>query len=479
MADTKKPVYKTADEARAAYIANNTAYKSLSPAGTPPTSTWWTNAQDPYIQFLSVSSDPINGPAAFQKLYTGLVKQPAPAGTKANNMFEYLQTLLRGTKFSTGKTALGIPDTADSTGLAQALQGAISGGASDVFSYLGAITAFGGRGGTGKTVKQIDTTTKYSAQITKALKFKDYGDAKNALVDNYFLAFGVAPDEELIGKFQAAWNKEQTAQTASTRSDFKTKYEPVYTKNPIYDKSKPVLTKSGKVKKDAKGNTVYQQKLDKDGKPMFEQLKNKEGVLQFKPITTTVTEEGGEGFTESEQQQWLADFMVNNYPTANFNPEKIGGAAKVVYDELIKTNRENYVNVPSFATLAPIITQVLKSGNPQVGAEVISAYQAQVRAQTAKRFMAFGEDINAGANAKQFIEPILEKLSIGLERPVALNDPFAQMVFNYKSPEGTYRQPNEYELTQLIINHQDFSKTSTSKNQAVNLFQSLKSGIGR
>ncbi len=478
MAETKV-VYKTADEARAAYQATSVAYKSMSPAGTPPTSTWWTNPLDPYIQFLQVSSDPINGPAAFQKLYTGLVKQPAPAGSKANNMFEYLQTLLRSNKFSSGKTALGIPDTADSTGLAQALQGAISGGASDVFTYLSAISAFGGRGATGKKIQQIDTTTKYSAQITKALKFKDFGDAKNALVDNYFLAFGVAPDEALIGKFQAAWNKEQVAQEVSTKSEFKTKFEPVYTKNPIYDKSKPVLTKSGKVKKDAKNNTVYQQKLDKDGKPMFEQLKNKEGVLQYKAVTTSTTETAGEGFTEAEQQEWLADFMVNNYPDAKFNAESIGGAAKIVYNELVKTDRENYRKVRPFAELAPIIKQVLGSGNAQVGAEVMAQYQASVRAEAAKRFMAFGEDINAGANAKQFIEPILEKISVALERPFGIDDPFSQMIFNYKSPDGTYRQPNDYELTQLITNHQDFSKTSTSKNQAVNMFQALKSGIGR
>lgn len=475
MAD--KVVYKTADEARAAAMKNTTAYQSMSPSTPLSGASWSINEQDPYIQFLNASSDPQLGPQKFQQLYSALSKMAAPSGSKANNMFELLQMQLRSNKFSSGKTPLGVPDPKDITGLVDALKGAIMGGASDVFSYLNAVTSFGGRGG--GTTKKVDTTPKYSAQVQRALTYKDYGDAKNAFVDSYFTEWGIAPSEDLISRFQSAWNKELNAQTPSTTTEYKVTMTPVYTDKPIYDKSKPVLTKSGKPKKDAKGNIVYQQKVDKDGKPVFETKKDAEGKTVYKTTTTSTSKTAGEGWTDKEQQEWLADFMVTNYPEAKFNPESIGGAAKVVYDELIKTHKENFSNVPSFAELAPVIKSVLGTANAQVGAEIMTQYQSQVRALAAKRFMAFGEDINAGANASKLIKPLIDKVSVGLERSFSVDDPFIKQIVNFRGPDGEYRQPNDYELSQLMATHPDMVKTSTAKNQAVNMFQALKSGLGR
>lgn len=474
MAD--KVVYKTADEARAAALASSAKYAAVTPNVTP-SNAWASDPNNPYVQFLQSASDPTNGPIAFNKLYSQLVKMPAPAGSKLNNMFEVLQSQLRSNKFSSGKTPLGVPDPKDITGLTDALKGAIQGGASDVFTYLGAITAYGGRGGT--TVKKVDTTPRYSAQIQRALTFKDYGDAKNAFVSSYFTEWGVAPSEQLITNFQKAWNKELEAQTPSTTSEFKVTMTPVYTNTPVYDKSKPVLTASGKPKKDAKGKIIYQQKVDKDGKPVFEIKKDASGQPVYKTTTTSTTKTGGEGWTESEQQNWLADFMVTNYPDAKFNPEEIGGAAKVIYNELIRTHKDNFDTVPTFAELAPVIKDVLKTGDAKVGTEILSQYQAKVRAKAAKRFMSYGNDINAGEDAAKFIKPIIEKVSTTLERSFSIDDPFIKQILNFKDANGEFRQPNDYELDQLLKSHPDMIKTSTAKNEAVNMFQAFKSGIGR
>ena len=219
----------------------------------------YTNPNDPYIQFLG-TTDSFAKNNAFQNIYRGLASQAAPSGTKYGNMWDYVQSLLRSTNFSSGKTATGIIDPADVTALEKAVGGAIATNATDVVGYLQAIAASGGRGG-GTAVKQLDTTTKYNKQVSTALQLKDIGDATFEFGTAYMAAWGTAPSEAVIKKFQDSWNAESKAQAGSTTSEQVIKYEKV------------IDPKTGK------------------------QVKDKSGILQYKPVTTTTTTTTGEGFT--------------------------------------------------------------------------------------------------------------------------------------------------------------------------------------
>lgn len=433
---------------------------------------------DPYVKYLAASGDPVKAADEFNRLYAGLASTASSAGSKFNNAFEELQALLRANNYSNGKSAIGIVDSADRTGLAKAIQDSLAMGQTDVIQFLGALSASGGRGGV--TIKQPDTSKKFTTQVTRALQMKDLGDAKRTLTDAYMLAYTTAPGEEMIADFQKKWNAELEAQTPSVTTSVVTEYAPIYDKKSgiVYDKTKPVLTKSGKPKKDSKGNPVYQQKIDKFGNPVFNKIAvDSNGIKRYETITrpsgkaSTLTP--GEGFTAEEQQAFMAEYIATNYPREDWDLETIGGAAKNIYDAMVEVNKNNFEKPLSFQEAASTITQIIGTGNPQVANELIQKYVDGVRGKTAKRFMSLADDINAGNDAKPIVDSYLEKASIGLETTIGLDDPLALSIFNFKDEQGNYRLPNELEFARLIDNDSRSARTSRKINEAVNLAQSL------
>lgn len=433
---------------------------------------------DPYVKYLTASGDPVAAAREFNRLYAGLAGTAASAGSKFNNSWEELQTLLRANKYSNGKSAIGIVDSADRTGLAKAIQDSLAMGQTDVIQFLGALSASGGRGNT--AIKQPDTTKKFNTQVTRALQMKDLGDATRALTDAYMLAFTTAPTQEMIADFQKKWNAELEAQTPSVTTATVTELAPIYDKKSgiVYDKTKPVLTKSGKPKKDSKGNIIYQQKIDKFGNPVFNSVKvNAEGVKQYKTVTrpsgkaSTMT--FGEGFTPEEQQAFMANYIATNYPSEQWNLDTIGGAAKNIYDAIAEVNRNNYENVPTFQEMAPLITQIIGTGNSQVASELLQKYVDTTRSKTAKRFMSLADDIAAGNDAKPIIDRYSNVASSTLETTVGIDDPLMLSILNYKDDKGNFRLPNDYELSTMLMNDPRRARTSAAKNEAVNMAQSL------
>jgi hypothetical protein len=433
---------------------------------------------DPYVKYLAASGDPVKSADEFNRLYAGLVGTASSAGSKFNNAFEELQALLRANKYSNGKSAIGIVDTADRTGLAKAIQDSLGMGQTDVIQFLTALSASGGRGST--VVKQPDTSKKFNTQITRALQYKDLGDATRALTDAYMLAFTTAPTQELITDFQKKWNKEVEAQTPTVTTATVTEYAPIYDKKSgkVFDKTKPVLTAEGKPKKDSKGNIVYQQKVDKFGNPVYNKIAvNAEGVKQYKTVTSPAgdgsTVSTGEGFTAEEQQSFMANYIAANYPGQDWNLETIGGAAKNVYDAISEVNRNNFEKIPTFQEAASTITQIIGTGNSQVASELLQKYIDNTRSKTAKRFMSLADDINAGNDAKPIVDSYLDKASTALETTINLDDPLALSIFNFMDEQGNYRLPNELEFAKLLDNDYRSARTSRKINEAVNLAQSL------
>ena len=447
---------KTADEARKAATGQSAAFQQVNVNPIGPNA--YTDPNNPYLKLLGAGADPINKNIYFQELYRGLAEQTSPTG--AGNLWDYMQTLLRSTGFSKGKTAIGIADPTDIDGLIKAIGGAIGTNSPDVLSYLEAIAATGGRGK--KEVKQPDTTTKFTRQVTSALRLKDLGDATNAYNNSFFLAYGSLPNQDNIKSFQDAWNREVKLQNPTTVTKGKTQFAKVYdkTSDPVMDK------KTGKQKVDKFGNLVFSK-----------QKTNKDGVLQYETITTSGTTTTGEDFTAEEQAEFMADYLVANFPDIK-DAENLGGSAKVIYDSVVNLYKNNYQEVPNFAEVAPIIKDVIGSGKAEVGQEYLRQAQEKVRKQVSKQYMSIADSVAEGQNASEIIKPLIDKTSAAFEESININDPFMKMILNYQAPDGTYRLPNEYELTNMIMKDSRSKKTSGAINNAVDLVQRLKSRLG-
>lgn len=435
----------------------NKAYSSMTSMVSQVPSNMYSST-NPWISYAS-ATDTTARALMLQDIRRSMSVEGSGPGGKGTQ-YEYLQALLRATGFSKDKTPLGFVGPTEQAALEKVVALSVANNMEPV-SYLELLKKYG-VGGTG-AVKQPDTTTKYNKQVSTALQLKDVGDAVADFTAAQFAAFGQNPTTDAINAFRNAWNAEVKSQTPTTTTNTVTSYAPIYDKT-----SKPVIDpKTKKQKVDSFGNLVYsKQKTDKSG------------VLQYQTINKTSTTTTGEGFTEAEQQGFLASYLVSNFPTSDFNVDNIGGAAKVIYDDLVSTYKKNFITPPDFATLAPTIKSVLSSADANTQSQIISKYKADVRKQSALKYMGIADLVNAGEDADKYVTPLRQALSNALETDVTLDDGLMKKALNFKGDDGKYRMPNDWEISQLVMNDPRRAYTSQAKNEAVNIFQSLTSKLG-
>ena len=453
--------YPTADAAKAAASSSKTAYQVVNQV-TIGQNIYDPNnpATQPYLAYIN-TTDATAKAKAWQDLYRGWVtsNDMAPQGSAYRNNFEYLQSILRGLGLSKAKTQLGVldPQGQDQGALTKVLAGAIGMNLS-VPDYLAVLSGSGFKAGT-TGPKQVDTTTKYNKQIATAIQLKNPDEAKAMFVDAYFKAYGMNPSNELSANFGTAWNARAKSDVAATTTSYVTTY------NKVYDKTKPII--DPKTKKP---------KLGADGQPMYQQ-KSVNGVLQWEPVTKQSTVTQGDGFTQAEQDKFLAEYLVSNFPDDNFDAKTVGGAAKSIYDSIVALHKNNYSNVPDFNTVAGTIKSMLSTNDAAVSKVVLDQYAKKVRDNIATRFMLLADWVNAGNDASEKINPLLSTASQFLESDVTVNDDLMKRILNFQGSDGAYRLPNDYELNQLLLNDSRYAKTSTAKNESVNAAQALTSRL--
>jgi hypothetical protein len=413
----------------------------------------YSDPTNPYVKFVT-TTDLVAKQAALMEIQRQM-SGPGQGGYATE--FQAMQAMLRKAGLSKSTTPLGIVGIDEMAALDKVIAAAIPSQLSPL-AYLANYNS----SLKPKTIAQPDMATQYTKQVQSALQYKDLGDARQAYSDSYFKAFGQFPAPELDKKFQDSWNAQVKSQTQATTTEQKT--EKVY----LYDtKSKPVIDKAtGKQKVDLAGQKVYTGKLKDDS-----------GVYRTKSISTGTSKSMGEGFTAEEQTQFLADFLVQNFPDAKFNVKDIGGTAKTIYDTIAAYNKGNYEAVPDFATVAPLIKNIMSHPDEKVQAEMFNQYVGDLQKKSSGRFMAIQGMLQPGENANKYVDPVLKSLGNALETTLDIKDPLALQALNFKDDKGNYRLPNDFELSQMVMNDKRYGTTSSAINTAINMGQSLQNAL--
>jgi hypothetical protein len=409
----------------------------------------YSDSQNPFVKFAE-TTDPTRKAGFLMDIQRAMGQD-----------FVEMQNLLRKSGLSKSTTPLGV----GVIGLDEsaAIEKIILASISSQLAPLDFLRAYNSTVKPKEGPKQPDTTTKYTKQIQTALSFKDLGDARQYYNNAYFTAFGQWPAPELDKKFQTAWNTQVKQQNQPTTTSGKTEFAPIYD-----TKSKPVI--DPKTKK---------QKVDKFGNKEFSKIKtNAEGVKQYKTVSTGTSISQGEGFTAEEQTEFLADFLVENFPEENWNVDDIGGSAKTIYNTIKAYHTGNYDAAPDFATVSPLIKNLLSNPDEKVQNELYDQYISEIQAKSGSRFMAIKNSLKPGETANKYVAPVLQTLSAGLETNIGIKDDLAIQVLNFKDESGEYRLPNEFELQNIIKSDKRYDSTSTAINTAVNMAQSLKNALG-
>ena len=411
------------------------------------------DSTNPFVRFVT-TTDLVAKQAAFQDIQRSM-SGPGQGGFKTE--FEAFQAMLRSSKISKSTTPLGIVGLDEMLAMDKVISASIA-SQLDPLAYLANYNA----SLKPKEVKQPDMTTKFTKQVQSALQYKDLGDARQAYTDSYFKAFGQFPDASLDKKFQDSWNAQVKAQNQPTTTE--TKNTPLY----VYDtKSKPVIDKAtGKQKVDAGGQKIFSVRK-----------KDSSGVFLTNNSSVGVTKSMGEGFTAEEQTKFLADFLVQNFPESQFNVDDIGGTAKTIYDSIASYHEGNYEAKPDFATVAPLIKNILSNPDEKVQAEMFNQYAGDLQKKASTRFMGIQGMLQPGENASKYVNPVIKAISDALETVVDVKDGLVLQALNFKDDKGNYRLPNDFELNSLVMNDKRYDGTSAAINTSVNMFQSLQNAL--
>ena len=258
-----------------------------------------------------------------------------------------------------------------------------------------------------------------SKQVATSIKLIDAGDAKASLSDAYYKAFGAFPSQDQINKYMDLYNAEATRQ-----------------------KTKTITT--GRA----------------DGK-----------------VSTSSTISANEGFTDKEQQKFLADYLVKNYNMAS--SENLGGQAKSLYDAIVNTYTANYLDEPDFAKVSSVIKDVISSPDDEIATQKLNTFLQEGRKVAAKQWLGLEKELLAGENISTYTTPLAKSLTKLYGRTVDINDPLIKKAINFKDEKGVYRMMNDIELNQAAEADPRFATSSTAINKAIGLADTIASKLGQ
>lgn len=267
--------------------------------------------------------------------------------------------------------------------------------------------------------KNLNNTVKFSKNIATSIKLLDLTDAKSQLSNAYYQAFGAYPAQAQIQDFQKLWNKEAERQKAQTVTTSTTKGD----------------------------------------------------------VTTSLSKSMGEGFTEQEQQQFLANYLVKNFDVAT--TENLGGQAKSLYDQIVGVHRNNLLAEPDLPAVANVIKDVLKSSDDTVATQKLNDYFAKQRRVASTQYLGVQNQLLAGDDVMTYISPLQEVLRKSFGRTVANNDKLIVSALNYKDDKGNYRPMNEIELNNLIMNDPRYATSPMAISEAASIGDRLTQKLGR
>jgi hypothetical protein len=267
--------------------------------------------------------------------------------------------------------------------------------------------------------KNLNNTVKFSKNIATSIKLLDLTDAKSQLSNAYYQAFGAYPSQVQIENFQKAYNKEAEKQKAKTTTSMTTRGD----------------------------------------------------------VTSSLTKTLGEGFTEQEQQQFLANYLVKNFDVAT--SENLGGQAKGLYDQIVGVHRNNLLAEPDLPAVANVIKDVLRSSDDTVATQKLNDYFAKQRRVAATQYLGVQNQLLAGDDVMTFISPLQEVLRKSFGRTIANNDKLIVSALNYKDDKGNYRPMNEIELNNLIMNDPRYSTSPMAISEAASIGDRLTQKLGR
>jgi hypothetical protein len=256
---------------------------------------------------------------------------------------------------------------------------------------------------------------KFSKQVSTALQLIDSTDAESILSKAYYEAYGKMPDGKQIESFKNKFKTEAQLQLATTTTS---------------GVSSPGSTKS---------NTVT----------------------------------SGQGFTQAEQDQFIAGFLKDNYKITGTEES---GRVKTIIDDVKRVYRDNLLPEPSLQELTSFAADAIGTGDETIFKQKIDTKLAGVRSAAAQMYPGLAEQLAAGTDIRTVAQPAAQTLSTLLGTQIAFNDKRINQVLNYNDGK-TVRTMNAAELQKFAESQPEFDTSPAGRERAMNIADAFEKGF--
>jgi hypothetical protein len=265
-----------------------------------------------------------------------------------------------------------------------------------------------------------NTGPKFSKQVSTALQLIDSTDAESILSKAYYEAYNKMPDNKQIESFKTKFKAEAQRQLAKT-------------------------TTSGTTSGAGTGSTSG--------------------------TSNTVT--SGLGFTQAEQDQFIAGFLKDNYKITG---EEEGGRVKTIIDDVKRVYRDNLLPEPPLEEIISFAADAIGTGDDTMYKQKIDTKLAGVRNAAAQLYPGLAEQLAAGTDIRTVAQPAAQALSTYLGTQIAFNDKRINQVLNYNDGK-TVRTMNAAELQKFAESQPEFDTSPAGRERAVNMADAFEKGF--
>lgn len=256
----------------------------------------------------------------------------------------------------------------------------------------------------------------FSKEVSTALKQIDKTDAESKLNNAYFQAFGFYPSDAQVEKFRNKFNAEARKQMAATTT-----------------------TRTGG---------------DGAGK------------------TTTVS--AGEGFTDAEQAQFMADFLKNNYKITG---KEESGQALNLLKSLEGAYKANLLPVPERDKLAAFVGDVIGTADATTAKQKLDAKIQTIRNVAAKMYVGVSDHLANGGDVLDVLDPVVKNINQKLGTNYSATDDRFKSIINYNDGKTT-RTMNAVEIDNFIESLPEFQTSPAGRDKYFAIGQAFKNAMG-
>ena len=254
------------------------------------------------------------------------------------------------------------------------------------------------------------STSGFSKQIATALKTVDKGDAKSILNKAFFENFNAYPNSKQVNDFMNKWNAEAKKQMAKTTTT------------------------------------------------------NKAGATEGVSTSTSVTE--GMGFTQEEQDQFLAQYLKDNYKITG---KEAGGQVKTILNGLTRVYEDNLMTPPPMEEQIEFASSLIGMGDDALRQQAFETKLQSVRMAASKLYPGMTDALTGGTDLKTIADPIRNNLNSTLGINILdNNDDRIKYMMNYYDGKTT-RVMNATEQKKYIESLPEFATSDAGRAKYANI----------